>query len=171
MGILSSHKIREEIEAERISISPLVLGSIQPASVDLRIRADLVVYAAPIIDAKQQNDVQTIRMPANGYILHPGKVYLGSTVETVHTDHYVTRIEEKSSINRLGISLTGFGDPGFRGVWCMRITVVQPVRIYPVMPFAQIVFEEVSGEIELYSGRYQDQRTALPSLAWMGDER
>ena len=52
----------------------------------------------------------------------------------------------------------GFGDLGFKGTYTLEITVINPVRVYPGLPIAQVYFEKPDGKIDfLYHGRYQGQ--------------
>ena len=87
--------------------------------------------------------------------------------ETISSDKYISAIDGRSSIGRLGISIhstAGFGDIGFSGTYTLEISVVQPVIIYPDMLIGQVYFTEPNGDIDfLYSGRYQNQSGAVES--------
>jgi len=44
---------------------------------------------------------------------------------------------------------------------------VQPVKIYPYMKIAQLIYSEVSGNItKLYNGKYQMQKGVVASKAY-----
>jgi len=121
------------------------------------------------IDAKKSNATEEIIIPEEGYILVPGVLYLGSTVEYTETHNIVPTIEGKSSIGRLGIDIhktAGFGDLSFCGTWTLEITVTQPVKIYPYMRLAQIIYHEISGSVgKTYNGKYQGQHGIIASKA------
>jgi dCTP deaminase len=38
----------------------------------------------------------------------------------------------------------GFGDVGFAGHWTLELVCIQPLRIYPGMKIAQIVYHDIS---------------------------
>ena len=133
MTILTGPKIREEIEAKRISIDPYQPERVGPNSVDLHIAPELRTYTwviedreadqwAPAssmssaawggvmsgfkfnpLDAAAENSTASLTFPENGRVLKPGILYLARTVETIHTDHYVPIVEGRSSFGRLGL--------------------------------------------------------------------
>lgn len=93
-------------------------------------------------------------------ILVPGVLYLASTVEKAGSDHYEPILHGKSSLARLGLSVhetAGLGEPGWKYQWTLEMTCSHPIRLYPNMRIAQIVFETVQGEIDPYDGNYVDQ--------------
>lgn len=113
------------------------------------------------LDAKNENEVISFTIPDEGYVLHPGVLYLGRTNEFTGTDRFIPMINGRSSGGRLGISIhvcAGFGDVGFHGTWTLEITAVEPVRIYPNQELAQISFHTPYGKIaNLYDGKYKWQ--------------
>ena len=122
-----------------------------------------------VIDMKVNTPTYAITIPDDGLVLVPGRLYLGRTMEYTETHNLVPCLDGRSSIGRLGISIhatAGFGDVGFRGTWTLEISVVEPVRIYPNVPFCQISYETVVGEVTNYAGKYQDERDPQPSQIW-----
>ena len=103
-----------------------------------------------------------ITIPEDGYILMPGTLYLGETVEYTETTGYVPKIDGRSTTGRLGIVIhltAGFGDNGFKGKWTLEITVTHPVIVYPNMEIGQLYFEEIQGDSSMkYDGKYQNQQ-------------
>ena len=84
-------------------------------------------------------------------------------------------LEGKSSIGRLGIDIhatAGKGDIGFCNTWTLEISVRQPVRIYAGMPIGQLIYFEVSGEVQVSYNRKKNakynKRTKKPveSMMW-----
>lgn len=68
--------------------------------------------------------------------MQPGELYIGNIVERVSTDKYISAVDGRSSIGRLGVLIhatAGFGDIGFDGNYTLEIFCVKPVRIYPDM--------------------------------------
>ena len=121
----------------------------------------------PPIDMMKPNETIEFEIPEEGYVLQPGVLYIGRTVETTFTDKFIPMINGRSSGGRLGISIhicAGFGDIGFDGTWTLEITCVEPVRIYPNVPIAQVCYFKPCGKVrDLYIGRYHGQKDATAS--------
>lgn len=119
------------------------------------------------IDMKKPNETIEFTIPEEGYVLQPGVLYIGRTVERTASDYYIPMINGRSSGGRLGISIhicAGFGDVGFDGTWTLEITCVEPVRIYPNTEIAQVCYFKPVGKIgKLYRGRYFGQLDATAS--------
>jgi dCTP deaminase len=119
------------------------------------------------IDMKTENETIEFEIPEEGYVLQPGVLYIGRTVERTFTDKFIPMINGRSSGGRLGISIhicAGFGDIGFDGTWTLEITCVEPVRIYPNTEIAQVCYFKPYGKVgKLYRGRYFGQEDATAS--------
>lgn len=124
------------------------------------------------IDMKKQNETICFDIPETGYVLRPGVLYIGRTVERTFTDKFIPMLDGRSSGGRLGISIhicAGFGDIGFDGTWTLEITVVEPVIVYPNVEIAQVSYFNPCGKTDrLYSGRYNKQEDATASRFWKG---
>jgi len=168
--ILSDRTIREELDAGRIVIDPLLPKSIQPSSVDLHIDRYFRVFKNHTmghIDVKKNLEELTELVEIaeeDTFMLHPGEFVLGSTLERVAlpTD-LVARLEGKSSLGRLGLlihSTAGYIDPGFDGTITLELSNVArlPISIYPGMAIGQISFLQMTTPVERpYRGKYQGQ--------------
>ena len=121
----------------------------------------------PPLDMHKENETIEFEIPEEGFVLQPGVLYIGRTVERTCTDKYIPMINGRSSGGRLGISIhicAGFGDIGFDGTWTLEITCVEPVRIYPNSEIAQVCFFKPYGKVkDLYRGRYYQQEDATAS--------
>ena len=138
---------------------------LNPNSYNLTLFPELKIYTNQIIDSKNPK-TETIEIPKNGLVLQPNILYLGSTNEYTETYNLVPKIDGRSSIGRLGISVhvtAGFGDIGFKGRWTLEIFVIQPIIIYPNMEICQISYYIPYGDITNYNGRYQNQKTIQES--------
>ena len=159
--MLTGSKILEEIEKGNICISPFDKKQLNPNSYNVRLGSTLKVYTDDVLDFNKDNPSKTIESPVDGFILHPGELYIGNIVERVSTDKYISAVDGRSSIGRLGILIhatAGFGDIGFDGNYTLEIFCVKPVKIYPDMLIGQIYFSEPYGDIDfLYRERYQGQ--------------
>lgn len=164
--ILSGKMIKEMIGKE-IIIDPFDDRKLNTNGYNLSLNNKLVIYENCILDMKAINKTKEILIPENGFILQPGQLYLGSTVERTCTNQFMPIIEGRSSVARLGIFVhitAGLGEAGFDGRWTLELTCVKPVRIYPYVEICQIYFHEVIGKIELCrSNKYQNSTEAIPS--------
>ena len=124
------------------------------------------------IDSKMENEIVEEEIPEDGYILYPGVLYLGSTIESTWAKDLIPAIDGRSSTGRLGIEIhrtAGFGDIGFEGTWTLEITAVHPVKIYPGQELCQIYFEKPDGDTSItYKGRYQNQDRIVASRMYQG---
>jgi dCTP deaminase len=116
-------------------------------------------FRPSLLDWSKNNHTTALRIPKDGAIFYPGKIYLGATVERTYSAHYVPILDGRSSGARLGVTVHitgGFGDIGFNGRWTLEIRVEEPVRIYPGLKFCQVRFEVPHGDTSLqYNGKYQ----------------
>ena len=148
--ILSDKKILEEIKNRTIVIKPFDENCLGSNSYDVHLGDWLAVYKDEVLDAKAHNKINYFKIPEDGHILHPTKLYLGVTAEYTETYKYVPFLEGKSSIGRLGIDIhatAGKGDVGFKNNWTLEISVKQPVKVYAGMPIGQLIYFVVEGEV------------------------
>ncbi len=173
--ILSDTKILECIEKSEIVITPFDPKNMGGNSYDVHISKHLAQYTDGMIDAKKHNQIRHFEIPEEGYVLQPGQLYLGSTLEYTETHKHVPFLEGKSSTGRLGIDIhatAGKGDVGFCGFWTLELSCTIPVRIYAGMPVGQLIYYKVEGEVErVYSKKVNakySQQEALPkeSMMW-----
>ncbi len=148
--ILSDKRILEEMKRGSIVIKPFHRRYLGSNSYDVHLGRWLAMYNDEILDSRKHNTVRYFKIPTEGLILVPSKLYLGVTHEYTETHRHVPFLEGKSSIGRLGIDIhatAGKGDVGFCNTWTLEISVRQPVRIYTGMPIGQLIYFEVSGEV------------------------
>ncbi len=173
--ILTDRQIAAEMKKGTIVISPYKRRYLGTNSYDVHLGKWLAVYDDEILDAKVHNPVHYFRIPPEGLILVPSKLYLGVTHEYTETHRHVPFLEGKSSIGRLGIDIhatAGKGDVGFCNTWTLEISVRQPVRIYAGMPIGQLIYFEIEGSVGVpynkkKSAKY-NKRTNRPveSMMW-----
>jgi dCTP deaminase len=173
--ILSDKRILEEIEKGNILIEPYRKDCLGTNSYDVHLGRYLATYRDRVLDARAHNKVDVFEIPAEGYVLHPGTLYLGVTEEYTETHKHVPFLEGKSSTGRLGINIhatAGKGDVGFCNTWTLEISVAQPVRVYYGMPIGQLIYFEVEGDVNtLYNSKKNakyNKRTIKPveSMMW-----
>ena len=158
--ILSDRDIKKSLKSGRIVIEPLFPDSIQPASVDLHLGADFLVFRntnhtsidlkKPVDDMMEAATI-TAKKP---FVLHPGEFALGLTYETIGVaDDMVGRLEGKSSLGRVGLIIhatAGYLDPGNKLKMTLELHNIAnlPIVLYYKMPIAQISFTPLSSVAE-----------------------
>lgn len=158
--ILSDGTIRAFLDQGRLEISPIEPEQVQPASVDVRLGAEFLVFrnhTCEVIDPYERPSdlMEKVSVPAGGFfVLHPGEFVLGTTHEVVGLpDDLVARVEGKSSLGRLGLLIhatAGFVDPGFRGQVTLELSNVAtlPIKLWPGMRIGQLSFQQIDKAVE-----------------------
>ena len=168
--ILSGKEILKNIESKDIIIEPFDKSRVNPNSYNLTLSDELLVYENDLLDMKIPNETRLIKIPEEGLVLEPNKLYLGRTNEFTKTEKFVPMLEGRSSTGRLGLFIhvtAGFGDIGFAGYWTLEIFCVQPIKINPNTQICQIYYHDIHGEYDLYkSGKYQNNTGIQPSLMY-----
>ena len=188
--ILSDSEIKKEMEAGNIVIEGFSDKQLNGASYNIRLDNTLLVYetdyidpvagyirtAFGVLDMKKKNPTRKVEITEKGYVLYPGRIYLGATKERTFTGlNLVPIFDGRSSVGRLGLFVhvtAGYGDPGFDGRWTLEITPIQPIRIYPDVEIAQIYYQPLKGKCtKPYSGKYQRNKGAQESMLYKDFER
>lgn len=174
--ILSDSAILAAIESGDIVIEPFSRSNLGANSYDVHLNNILATYNDAELDAKKHNLITTFEIPPEGFLLMPGQLYLGTTIEHTESYKHVPMLEGKSSTGRLGIDIhatAGVGDVGYVGSWTLEISVKIPVRVYAGMPIGQMMYYTVEGEVlEMYnkksSAKYANNRDNIPreSMMW-----
>jgi dCTP deaminase len=163
--ILSDKDIKASLKSGRITIDPLFPNSIQPASVDLHLGADFLVFKTDkytCIDPKQPLDDMMERVQISDkkqFIIHPGQFALGMIYEvTGVADDMVGRLEGKSSVGRIGLIIhatAGYLDPGNKLKMTLELHNVAnlPIKLYYKMPIAQMSYTPLSSAAENAYGK------------------
>ena len=167
--ILSGRMIRERLGKD-ILIEPFNEGQLNSNSYNMRLHDELLVYDGVLLDMKKENGTRSLKIPTEGLVLEPGKLYLGRTVEYTETHSLVPMLEGRSSIGRLGMYVhvtAGFGDVGFKGFWTLEIHCIQPIRIYAGVEVCQVYYHSIDGDFDVYSsGKYQNNTGIQASLLY-----
>ena len=180
--VLSDKTIKEELKNNNIIIEPLGENAIQPASVDVRLDENILVFRnteQPYIDVKNISEDLTdlIKIKSDKpFILHPNQFVLGNTLEYVEIpNHLVSRLEGKSSLGRIGLlihSTAGYVDPGFKGNLTLELSNVSnlPITLYKGMKIGQMSFTQLTTPVEtpygsdILNSKYQGQKLPTASL-------
>ena len=167
MAILSDKTLKEYLKEGKIGFEPLTdEKQIQPSSIEMRLGDEVKLFKVvrkPYIDPKDPDDISTymestIVPEGEAFIIHPNEFALATTLEYVKVpDDLVARVEGRSSMGRLGITMhvtAGFIDPGFEGNITLEISNIgaMPVALYPGQRVCQIVFETMTSPSEMPYG-------------------
>ena len=161
--ILTKSEIIRQYDLGTIVIDPYKEQHVGPNSYDLTLSPYLLKYQNDRLDMKCEEPTYELHInEREGLLLIPNTVYIAMTNEKCGSDIFVTCIEGRSSVARLGIQIhltAGFGDLGFKSNWTLEMKVAQPVVVYPNVRICQASFHVPHGTIgdNLYKGKYQDQ--------------
>lgn len=163
--ILSDRDIKKALKEGKIGITPMFPNSLQPASVDVHLGSDFLVFKNTnntCIDPKEPIDGMMEELTIDDkrqFILHPGEFALGMTYETVSVPNdMVVQLNGKSSLGRIGLivhATAGYVDPGNT----LKITLELhnlanlPIKLYYKMPIAQVAFVKLSSEADVPYGK------------------
>ena len=178
--MLRGPEIVKQHERGDVRIEPFEPDKVGANSYDLRLYHVIKMYKRPglfarlirfitgnpwHLDCRKKNPTKDVVIPDQGFILKPGHVYLGRTVEVAGANKgLIPCIDGRSSLARLGISAhiaAGFGDDGYVATWTLELTCQYPVKIYLGMRICQIYFMQGAGLRKPYgstvfSGKYQN---------------
>lgn len=158
--ILSDRDIKKYLAEGKISITPFDEKNVQPASVDLHLDRNFLIFDTvnhTLIDVKEPVDSLMRKIEIDEerpFILHPGEFALGMTFEEIGVGNDVVgRLEGKSSLGRIGIIIhatAGYLDPGNRLKLTLELSNIGrlPVKLYYKMPIAQMSFTPLSSACE-----------------------
>jgi len=158
--VFSDRDIHAAVKDGTITVEPFDFEQIQPASLDLKLGNRFLIFKTSgqeAIDVKQPTEgLMEEIVVGNGdvFVLHPGEFVLGVTHEKIgFSAGVVGQLNGKSSLGRLGIivhATAGFIDPGniLRPTLELNNIGKLPVKLYPMMPIAQMVFIRLTSEAE-----------------------
>jgi dCTP deaminase len=163
--LLTDSQISAAIKLGHIHVNPLLDGMLQPASIDIQLGNELMIYTEPrdlgckydpfeALDPVQpltDEDITTVVLDKDThYTLRPGEFLLGCTRQLVQLSASIAaRVEGKSSLGRRGLmihSTAGFIDPGFRGNITLEIANLnhRAIILRPHMWIGQLSFQRVA---------------------------
>jgi len=167
MCILSGPEIQRRVEEGSLVISPFDPSLIQPASIDLRLSSQFILYSKSFDENDQPSEYWF--WDKEKIIIYPKSFLLASTLERVELPaDLVGRVEGKSSYARAGLFIhitAGYVDPGFRGNLTLELYHIgpKPLTLKKGDPICQLALFPVQGETKLYGGHYQDSLGVVPS--------
>ncbi|WP_213451629.1 dCTP deaminase [Rhizomonospora bruguierae] len=180
--LLCDRDLKLAVDGGWLGVHPYEPELVQPSSIDVRLDEQLLAWPPgdTAIDPSRPQKMLSVTMrEEDHYLLRPGRMVLGSTMERITVaDDLACRVEGKSSLGRLGLAVhvtAGFIDPGFDGHVTLEIVNHAPraIVLRPGMRIGQLCVFELSGKAERpYGadgvGHYQGQRGPTPSRSHIG---
>ena len=152
--ILTGPKIKEELKAGNICIEPFCHEQVNPNSYNYRLGPTIKIFDK--FDGHKAT-FKEIKIPEDGYVLKPGKMYLANTKEIIGSSKYAMSLIGRSSMGRYGLFLqvsANLGHTTSKHKWTLEIVAVQPIKIYPGMIIGQVSFWKNYGVVKKYTGKY-----------------
>lgn len=166
--------ILNDLELNKLSktkglVSPLILESIQPASIDIRLGKGFKKPSISGVIHTFDTEVLYDTFDTDKYILKPHEFILGTTMETLSLPDNITAfVEGRSSIGRMGLFIQNAGwiDPGFKGEITLEFYNASevPILLCAGHRVGQLVFCKMSEScLKPYDGKYQNQKGTIGS--------
>jgi len=165
--ILTKDKIVALIKSKKVQITPFDSSSIGPASIDLTLDNKIRVFKKDnhVLEVKEDLDYKKVTELidiSDGYILNPGELVLGITVEKITLPNNVAAwINSRSRFARVGLMshiTAPFISPGVSNRQVLEIYNAgkEKLKLFPGTKICQLVLEECEGKAR-YSGKFQNQ--------------
>ncbi len=145
--ILTGPAIAAAHAAGEITIDPYDPARVSPNAYDWRLGQTLRVCGGDL-DAAARTTATELPIPATGFVLSPGVLYLGVTHERTGSEAYAQFLNGNRTIGALGIWVhvsAPLGHQGHAIRWTLEIRAARPVRIYPLMTFGKLTFLHAFG--------------------------
>lgn len=154
---LTGPAIAQQRAQERITIDPFDLARLEPNSYAVRLADTGMRYADAVLDAHHPPRTLPFTIPATGYLLEPGHLYLAHTVETIGSAYYAMTLDAQPAVSALGIWIQLSAPLGHIGAvipWTLELAVAQPVLVFPRQVIGKVAFWPPVGALARYRGRY-----------------
>lgn len=155
--ILTGTEIKKQVKRGDITIKPFDSADINPNSYNYHLSSEIIEIKRA---SNFKNDIKYLKIPTEGLIFYPNRLYLGCTDEIIGSKDYVTSLIGRSSVGRLGVFLQITADLGQLGKahkWTLEIHVVKKIKLYPHMKIGQVSFWTPKGDlIYNYSDLYNN---------------
>jgi deoxycytidine triphosphate deaminase len=156
--ILGGEEILRRVEEDKL-LENFEEDDLESSGYDLRVGRFYTTDGSAFMSRKERKMPEKKEIHEEILHLKPGEYVLIETVEKVNMPaDLCARVLNKSSLFRCGAStFNALVDPGFRGTLTFGLKNISDheFAIERGAKVAQIVFEEVRGEVRLYDGKYQ----------------
>lgn len=153
--ILTGNKIKSEFVKGNITLSPFNREQCNPNSYNYLLGENLKEYIGK--DSNNKNLFREIIIPEKGFVLYPGKFYLGVTNEIIGSSKYAMSLIGRSSLGRYGLFLQVSADLGHTTSchkWTLELYACLPIRVYPKMPIGQVSFWNNNGDVSCFGKNF-----------------
>lgn len=155
--ILTGHEIEQQRAAGSLTIEPFNAPRLNPCSYTYRLGPQLGVPHFSNLGNGEEVSFRTIEIAPDGYVLLPGRMYLGHTLEVLGSDQFAMSLIGRHSLGRLGLFLQVSANlihVGAKHQITLELVAALPIRLYPGMEIGEISFWETQGERRGYEGGY-----------------
>ena len=164
--ILTGKEIDLERVAGHLTIEPFEPDNLKPNSYTYRLGPQLGV-PSDTPDENGRTGFTMVEIPPEGYVLQPGPMYLGHTLEVLGSDRFAMSLIGRNSLGRLGLFLQVSANlihTGARHQITLELVAALPIRLYAGMKIGEISFWQTQGELKTYdSGGYTAHNAPTPS--------
>ncbi|MGI5262484.1 dCTP deaminase [Streptomyces angustmyceticus] len=150
--ILTGPAIAAAVARGEITIDPYEPSRVSPNAYDWRLGTTLRVCDGHL-DAAAPTGFTETAIPAAGFVLQPGVLYLGVTHERTGSERFAQLLNGDRTTGSLGIWVhvsAPLGHQGHAIRWTLEIQTAKPARIYPGMTFGKLVFLAAHGTADSY---------------------
>lgn len=168
--ILTGQEIIAMRRAGQLVIEPYDEGYVEPNSYGFHLGDALLRLQSPVVDPRDPCPSFGFPIPESGYVLEPGRFYLGHTLERIGGIQFSAELFANHSTAALGMWVQTSAPLGHVGAvinWTLEICVAQALRVYPRMRIGKICFWQNFGHIAGYAGRYSGSTSAVSSRSFM----
>lgn len=167
--ILTGSAIEKALESGDITISPYEKSLLRPNSYRYRLGPTLKGFTG--LDAQGNQQFESIPIPPEGYVLEPGIMYLGNTLETIGSSKYAMSLIGKNSMGRRGLFLQVAANL-LHTTSCHQVTLelvaTLPLRLYAGMVIGQVSFWDNLGQLAVVPSAYSSINEPHESLIKVG---
>ena len=175
--VLSDGTIFSMLENGTLKISPMEWDQVQPASVDIRLGNTFsIVEDSPTGIITLDKEIRYKTIESDTYVLLPNQFVLATTMEYFELPNDLTAfVEGRSSLGRMGLFIqnAGWVDPGFKGEITLELYNVNrcAIELKAGRRVGQLVFSRMDAmALNPYNGKYQGQKGATGSIAFLEEE-
>jgi dCTP deaminase len=168
--ILTGPEIIAMRQVGHLVIEPYDERYVEPNSYGFHLGDTLLLLESEIVDPKQLSPTRKQPIGESGFVLEPGRFYLGHTLERIGGVRLSAELFANHSTAALGMWVQTSAPLGHVGAvinWTLEICVAQPLRVYPRMRLGKICFWQNFGHIAGYSGRYTGSTSVVASRSFL----
>lgn len=172
MSVLSKNELIDLVRTKKLVITPILSKeeTFDNVSLNVRLSNQFIIMkkqSFPSFDIKNHpHNIEECHKKIKinyqeSFILHPGELVLGSTLEYFSIPkNLMGYVIGKSSWGRAGLIIATATkvDPGFKG--CITLEIINegtaPIVVYPGLPIAQLVLHTIDNAVDNeYTGNYK----------------